>query len=114
MKKIVWLFCLLFVGCSVESESELAEANDNPLVSINCITCRDILGGEKFSSETACPGTKVLWNRVVGFACRNGSQCQKECKSLCSFEGIDLACESCLLLPKSRQDYLNCDMVGNQ
>jgi len=114
MKKIVWMFCLLLSGCCV-NEIESEPKSDTLLeTQINCITCRDVLAGEPFSTETACNGTDILWNRVKSFACRNGSQCQQVCKSLCSYDGIDQACEACLLLPKSRQDYLNCDMVGNE
>ena len=115
MKKIMWLFCLLLSGCYVaEIDSDPVNSTGVESLQIDCVTCRDILGGEDFYTQTACNGTAYLWLKVQNWACRPGAQCYTQCGSLCSYNGISQACEACLLLPSSRQDYLDCNMVGNE
>lgn len=111
MKKIVLLVCMFLSGCYVDPiESNVGEVQSD----LNCVTCRDVLVGASYSAFTACNGTAYLWGQVQNWACRRGSQCYYQCGSLCSYDGISQNCEACLLLPNSQQDYLNCDMVGNQ
>lgn len=111
MKKVLLVCMFLLSGCYVDqTESNVGEAQGE----LNCVTCRDILGGADYSSFTACNGTLYLWGKVHNWACRRGSQCYSQCGSLCSYNGISQNCEACLLLPSSQEDYLNCDMVGSQ
>lgn len=115
MKKVLLVCMFLLSGCYAnQTESDVGEVQNE----LNCVTCRDILVGADYSSLysslTACNGTSVLWGQVQNWACRRGSQCYSQCGSLCSYNGISQNCEACLLLPSSQEDYLNCNMVGNQ
>ena len=104
MKKILCMIVLFVCGCWNSSTSG----------DLSCLTCRDVLAGSNIFTENLCNGTIELWSKIEKVACFENSQCASECESLCKFEGISQNCEACLLLPKSRQDYLNCDMVGSQ